>query len=279
MSLRKDEIRNKPFYRLSRRGYLWLRNALCRNSIHPSPVFVLGNQKSGTSAIAGLLAKASGNEITMDIRGIYEPALGRLHAGKLDFDRWVRNNRWELANPIIKEPMLTFLYPHLKKCFPGSSMVFVIRDPRDNIRSILDRLNLSGDRERVPDEKMAALSPEWRSILCGTYQRAHASHYVEQLAIRWTEAAEVYLQSKNDFTLVRYEDFLEDKESELLRVAPKTGLSFRHDVKHLLNYPFQPPGTGQSPETFFGKRNLSRIEEVCFDYTKIFEYPQYTRKL
>ncbi|MFW5993131.1 MAG: hypothetical protein ACOCPO_03245 [Desulfohalobiaceae bacterium] len=64
-----EAVRNILFYRLSRRAYLYLRNLTATSSLQQEPIFVLGNQKSGTSAVAGLLGEMAGESVTIDTRG------------------------------------------------------------------------------------------------------------------------------------------------------------------------------------------------------------------
>ncbi|RME38856.1 MAG: hypothetical protein D6788_06610, partial [Planctomycetota bacterium] len=112
---------------------------------HPAPVIVLGNQKSGTTVIAALLAESAGCAVTLDIFFRFRrPVLARLLTGRDSLDRFIRRHPYWFSHPIIKEPSLTFFHDDLRRLFPSARFVFIVRDPRDNIRSILNRLRLPG---------------------------------------------------------------------------------------------------------------------------------------
>src|SRR6266446_1585567 len=134
--------------------------------VHPKPVFILGNQKSGTSAIAGLLSAATGLPVTLDFMAeIKRPRYPDVLGGKLPFSNFVRHHKLCFSRPLIKEPSITLMYEHLHSYFPQAQFVFVVRDPRDNIRSILDRLNLPGNVSELSALQRSAVSPAWKLVL------------------------------------------------------------------------------------------------------------------
>ncbi|NEP45581.1 MAG: hypothetical protein F6K35_42755, partial [Okeania sp. SIO2H7] len=118
--------------------------------INPQPILVLGNQKSGTSAIAALLAEMTDLSVTIDLRKeIPNPTYDKIIKGELTFSEFVQLNKLDFSRDIVKEPNLTLLDRELAEYFPNSDFVFVIRDPRDNIRSILNRLQLPGNLTKL----------------------------------------------------------------------------------------------------------------------------------
>jgi hypothetical protein len=232
----------------------------------PMPVFVLGNQKSGTSAIAALLGLATGLSTAVDLRREMERQTWlRLRRGDLSFGRFVRRNGLDFSCSIVKEPNLTFFCDELLTHFPAARFVFVLRDPRDNVASILDRLGIPGDLEVLADEHRGGVDPGSELVLDGHWLGIEAgAHYVDRLAARWNACADVYLTRPRDLMLVRYEDFLADKVGAIERLAVRLGLEVQHDVGARVDEPFQPAGT-RSPDwaTFFGEDNLRRIERIC----------------
>ena len=115
----------------------------------PAPIIVLGHQKTGTSVIAALLGEATGKSVTIDmfhhnnkIRPFFREDIFNKKLSLRDF---IQANALYFSTDIIKEPDLTFHYEALLNYFPKAKFVFVIRDPRDNIRSILNRLKISGN--------------------------------------------------------------------------------------------------------------------------------------
>lgn len=236
--------------------------------IEKDPIIVLGHQKAGTSAIAVLLAKATGVSATIDM---FQPNRASLRFevfdGEIPLSEFIQKNRLYFSTKIIKEPNLTFLYDELLETFPRAKFVFVVRDPRDNIRSILNRLKIAGDRETLDAKEIRFLSDEymsiWQAIIDGRMPKTRGDTYIEKLAHRWVVSAQEYRQHRNNMVLVKYEDFLLDKQSKIAETADKVGLPVKFDITDDLETNFQPPGNRNVKwHTFFGDQNLSRIEAI-----------------
>ena len=142
------------------RGYL--------SRVNPRPVLVLGNQKSGTSAIAALLGDLTGLSVTIDLpREIRHAEYLRVLRGEITMREFVALNRHEFSRDIIKEPNLTLLYEELAEFFPEASFAYVVRDPRDNLRSMLNRLKIRGDLEKLSGDVKERIPHAWRLVLDG----------------------------------------------------------------------------------------------------------------
>lgn len=232
--------------------------------INPDPVIILGHQKSGTTAIAALTAARSASSVTLDIRGIYEPIETMIHAGQLTIEQFVQLNRHDFSRDIIKEPSLTFLYAELKRVFPRARFMMIVRDPRDNIRSILNRLNLRGDLEDVDINAASDIDPEWKLVFDGQWLGLQGDTYIEVLAARWSRAADIYLEHMDEMLLLRYEDFVVDKVGSIEHVIHQLHLKGVNDISDKVNVQYQPRGNRDvSWEQFFGHQNLVRIEKIC----------------
>lgn len=237
---------------------------------------MLGHQKAGTSAIAGLLGAYADIEVTIDLRHEIKDQLAlRVFAGELPLDKLIARNRAGFSNPIVKHPNLTFLFPQLRARFPDSRFVFVVRDPRDNIRSILDRLGLIGTSSSLTDEEWIGLPRAWRLILRGEGLPITSSNHLEVLAERWNLMASIYEANRHHMALVRYEDFMAAKERVIDLLARSLGLrQGATTIADLVDYPYQAAGSnrGIDPAAFFGAENLARIEEVCASTMTTFGY-------
>jgi len=110
-------------------------------------MFVFGNQKSGTTAIASLLAAATAKTVTLDFAGAEVPYATALLGGGIPIAEFVRRNSWAFSAQVIKEPTLTFVAPALMDHFGVARAAFIVRNPYDNIRSMLVRQKLRGDLE------------------------------------------------------------------------------------------------------------------------------------
>jgi len=238
---------------------------------NPNPIFILGNQKSGTTAIAKLMAHAAGLSITSDLRGLYQPAQTQLHCGELSVRDFVLKNRVDFSRDIVKEPGLTFLARELLICFPGARYVFIQRDPRSNIRSILNRLDLPGNLNQLPDADFNRLTVEWQLVLDGKWLGLDGRNYAEMLAQRWNLAAQVKQQIP-DAVVIHYETFCADKVGTIRSLLRNIDLEWKNDIDSIMNVQFQPRGNSQITwDQFFGA-NLGLIEAQCRDQMKQFGY-------
>ena len=270
----------KVFLRLLNRAEKKLQNSyLVRKSrIQPTPIIIIGNQKTGTSAIAALLAEATGSSVTIDF----------FHRVKKNFFReelfgqtillrdFIQNNKSYFTTDIIKEPSLTFLFEQLIMCFPKSSFVFVNRDPRDNIRSILNRLEIPGNLTTLDDFYTNNWSENmhgWKAMLEGKLPTVQGTNYVERIAKRWCIAADTYLSHKDNMVYISYENFIKDKVGSIRWLARQVQLEPRYSIADKINVPYQPPGNHNvSWIEFFGSNNLKLIETTCHEQMRHFGY-------
>ncbi|HWB54373.1 MAG TPA: sulfotransferase [Tepidisphaeraceae bacterium] len=217
--------------------------------------------KSGTTAIAALLAAATAQSLTRDFAGAEQPFVQRLLNGDMPMQKFVRRNAWAFSSAIIKEPTLTFVAPALLRHFPDSPVVFIVRNPFDNLRSMLVRQKLRGDLSNLPTG--IRLNPTWRKILAGTDLRVTQAHYINTLAHRWLRAINIFQEVQDRCLLIRYEDFNEAKVPVIAKIAGALNLPVVSDVTPLANYAFQRrDALPISTKDFFGA-NYARIEALC----------------
>ncbi len=233
---------------------------------HDRPILILGNQKSGTTAIANLLGKATGLPVRLDFFYLLdEPVEERLYTGHDSIGAFVERYSHFFSQPIVKEPGLTFLVDQLLTVFPASPMVFIVRDPRDNVRSLLNRLHLPGNLLDLNEGHFRNMPNDiWRSIMDGTALGVHGDSYIDTQANRWVKAVAAYERYASAMILVRYEDFREDKPGEIGKLAAALGLEATHDITAEMNRQFQSAGDHSvSWEEFFGEVNLERINRIA----------------
>ncbi|MFQ5510401.1 MAG: sulfotransferase [Candidatus Krumholzibacteriia bacterium] len=243
-------------------------------TVHTGPLLILGNQKSGTTAIAALLSEMTGIRATLDLKKeMSDPVIDHVKSGAMSFDAFVRRNKLDFSRPIIKEPSLTLFYDELSRYFPRSRFVMVIRDPRDNIRSILDRVGIPGNLEGLDERELEGMSRAWRLILDNRWLGIEGGHYIDALAHRWNHAIDLYRRHSERTVLSRYETFLDDKMGEITRLAEVLGMPARHDVSGRVDVQFQPAGNrGVRWVDFYGSDNLARIESICAERMAGFDY-------
>lgn len=240
---------------------------------HPNPVFVFGNQKSGTSAIAMLLGYATGLRTQNDFRGAWEPYMSQFLAGDIPLERFIKRNRYAFSAPILKEPALTFAADRIATSFRKSPCIFIVRNPYQNIRSILNRLQIDGNLNDNPSRESYP-NATWSAIMTGR-DLGLKGHYIEIQAKRWCHAIAQYEAMPERFSLVRYEDFLVNKEAVISSLAHHVGLEAKYSIATKKDIAFQQKGQRKVDLLqFFGERNLSLISEICgpslarFGYTE-----------
>lgn len=239
---------------------------------HPRGILVLGNQKSGTSAIAALLSIYSHESASLDIHDYTADEQLRFRQGPYPVQEFVSAHPRFFSARIIKEPALTFMYPQLRKVFPPRNQhLFIVRDPRDNIRSILDRIGQSGRNANV--DNFENLLPAWQMIVRNNWLGLSPSCDIESLAMRWNLSCDTYCKHQGDFILVRFEDFLRDKLASIGNLAEECGFDRAGDISSHLDRPFQPRGNRNVTWLdFFGERNLEIIERTCARHMSRFGY-------
>jgi hypothetical protein len=222
-------------------------------------VFVLGVQKSGTTAIATLLAKLTDRSLGSDFTHLDPPEeRTRFFDGELPFGEYAASHRRAFGRDIVKDPNLTFFAGDLRQTFPKARLVFISRDPREQIRSLLDWMERPGDRDEIDT---APLPENQRMLLEGRWPRVEGRNYVERLAARWRAGADACLAE--DVALIRYEDFVGDKVGALTDLAHRLGLEPVADISDQVDTQFQSRGRPRPWLEVYGERNLALIEEAC----------------
>jgi hypothetical protein len=231
--------------------------------VEARPVIVLGNQKSGTSAIAHLLADFCGLSKTIDIPPLWPPVGIEIMRGRVKFASVVEQHRAYFSTKLIKEPMMTFFADQVLELFPECKCVFVSRDPRDNIRSLLNRRGIPGHLEEV-GERYTPVSPPHNVVVDASVWGGEQENYVGVLAYRWNMAIDSHFQHSERMILAKYEDFASDKEGFITKLSERLSIPKRNEISSKLDIQYQPAGDRKvSREEFFGSRNLERIEQIC----------------
>ena len=245
-----------------------------RNPADNVEVVVLGHQKGGTTAIAALLGKISGLGVSID--PLFQVDQGKAKQVK----KLIRNPKkieWLcvrhprlFVQPIVKDPDLIFIYQAVRECYRNAHILFVVRDPRDTIRSICNRLNLAGsDLNRCPKSSdMKGGNHHWELVLSGRLPKhelyKQQSSLIYNLAHRWNLAAEIFLEFADEMTFLRYEDFLKDKEKSIAKVAHNFEIECTQSIADYVDVQYQPKGNSNTDWSgFFGPKNLSLIETIC----------------
>ncbi|WP_273208559.1 sulfotransferase family protein [Marinobacter subterrani] len=239
-------------------------------------VIVAGMPKSGTTAIASLLAKAANMKVCSDpFHQLDSKGVGfrdALFSGGLSLESLWRQHRRVFAGAVVKDPNFPLFMGELKQFLPNAQFVFIVREPRDNIRSILNRLSIPGN-PTDGNSLLNNVTGTWGRVLSGTAPDMPGRDYLEKMAWRWRISAERYLENQEGVHLIRYEDFRVDKQAQIEKLAGELGLDCLKDISPFVDIQFQPKGKKPSSlQDFFGKENLKRIDEIVGPVLKRFGY-------
>lgn len=236
-------------------------------TVHSEPIFVLGHQKSGTTVIANLLALALGERYSHDMFYHRQYSnMSNVYNGSISIREIVRDIPSAFAAGVIKDPDLTLLLPSILTHFPKSKIIFVVRDPKDNIGSILERLGIPGDLQGRPAEQaFASINKSlWKEALCHSFAQNKSNHYIDILSNRWNYYNAFGLTDNTRLHIIKYEDFLTDKAKNIEHICSIIGRVVKNDISNKINKPFQPKGKRSTNHlTFYGRDNLSRINTIC----------------
>jgi hypothetical protein len=239
------------------------------------PVFVLGNQKSGTTAIASLLADHTESTASLDIQDfeLLEHTYPALIQGDITTKAFETLHAPFFSKKVIKECLLTTAFDDLKALHPNAEFVFIVRDPRDNIRSILDRFRIPGDRDNV-NWSQISLPPLWAYVFGLKWRPLKGKNYIDMLASRWNEIVNIYLKDQDKFRLVKYENFNNDKATLISDLARTLGLEPKADITDKIDIQFQPAGANRELDwiDFYGSKNLNIINRRCSEYVEALDY-------
>ena len=264
------DLSMRPLPQLRRAVGDWWRRLTCTPSRRP--VIVVGNQKSGTSAVAHLLADYGGLSKSVDIRALWPPTGVEVMKNRRSFHRVVAENPCPFSVELFKEPMMTFFLDQVVARFPQARFVFTVRDPRENIRSLFDRREIPGDVDALPESLFEEIH-QGRIVVDPEVWGGHQLNHVGVAARRWNIAVDNYLPYAERVTVVRFEDFLDDKVATIDRTARRLGIRHRADISDRVDVQFQPRGNRDvSWIEFFGAENLRTIERLCSPRMQQFGY-------
>ncbi|UII27792.1 sulfotransferase [Fulvivirga maritima] len=227
-------------------------------------VLVVGCERSGTSAISNLLARATKKNILDDPEYTwYLYPIIFLQKFTFSLRLFVDINKYY----IVKVPGFATILPYLRYISLFKfRVIYVIRDPRDNVASILERLEY--------DFNGLFLNVAWL--------RCSPRNIVETLSYRWNKYLQLCLEYKSqhpdEVKIIRYEDFLNDKGSVLKGIADFCELKFDiNEIENELDIQYRKRWsskiTGQARyKVDLNPESIKIIERVNEDFIKSFNY-------
>lgn len=237
-----------------------LRTLMLRRGVNPC-IFVSGFPKSGTSAVASILAETCKLNAKIDFpRLITDQRLAeRLINGEVNIHKEFQG---EMSYQLIKEPMLTLAMEQVKLAFPLAHIIHVQRSYQENIQSFLGRLGyasiVSHDfYEYQGRNKLIAKS--WNRILEHSWKGAKPYSFENLL-----DAKQIFDsrgRSSADI-FVRYEKFTDNKVEAISKILDQLHMQAREVLPSvILDRQYQPSSTKFTSEKFFSDEQMSLIHE------------------
>ena len=254
------EIRQKNLreLRYQLRGLWW---DVTRPAV-PDPVFVVGCSRSGTTVTYETLATAPqflsfGWEIPQFWNSLYGPlendwhseAAGAEHARPEHRDAALRYFYQRLgAGWVLDKTCINVMrIPYLHQLFPQAKFVFIQRDGRDNISSMMDgwRMGRTDGRFELsqffgPFPEPVAINggefKEWSFFLAPGWREYNHASLEEVCAFQWIAANRMALDAKNtippaQWIHLRYEDIFERPVGMFREAFAQLGVPFTPELE------------------------------------------------
>lgn len=238
-------------------------NLFHQKYLNKSPIIIYGNQKSGTSAIASLLGIATQKNFQIDFFykiGLYEK---KMLSKEADMKNCIERFPLYFSKNIIKEPELVLFLNQLENIFLSGKFIHIVRNPFDNIKSILNRLDISPEQA----EKISKLSsnidpyaPLWDLIMFNSEGR----NLFEMLIDKWVfTSMQTRCLKKVSPNVIKYEDFISNKLKFINDLCITLNLEVKKDISPFLDVSFQRKGTNVARENFFQPHHIDLIYKKC----------------
>jgi Sulfotransferase family/Aspartyl/Asparaginyl beta-hydroxylase len=164
-----------------------------------------------------------------------------------------------------KTPKNALRVPFLLEVFPDAQFVFLHREPRANLSSMMQAWRAKG---WVTYRQLPGWPGPWSLLLPPGYERLQGRPLEEIVAFQWRVANETILDDLGDlprerWTSLRYEDFVSDPPSEVRKLLGFVGLAMDARLEEYLSKPLPLSKHTQSrPDPDKWKQNATEIERV-----------------
>ncbi len=143
------------------------------------------------------------------------------------------------ARLLEKTPKNALRVPFLLQVFPDARFIFLHREPRANLGSMMEAWRSKG---WVTYGKLAGWNGPWSMLLPPGYERLRDRPLEEVAAFQWQAANETILDDlrsvpRDRWTTVRYEEFIRDPKSEVSKLLDFAGLSMDARFDEYLSKP------------------------------------------
>jgi hypothetical protein len=164
-----------------------------------------------------------------------------------------------------KTPKNALRVPFLLEVFPDAQFVFLRREPRANLSSMMQAWRAKG---WVTYRQLPGWPGPWSLLLPPGYERLQGRPLEEVVAFQWRVANETILDDLADlprerWTSLCYEDFVGDPRPEIQKLLDFAGLAMDARLEDYLSKPLPLSKHTQSrPDPDKWKQNATEIERV-----------------
>jgi LPS sulfotransferase NodH len=164
-----------------------------------------------------------------------------------------------------KTPKNALRVPFLLEVFPDAQFIFLHREPRANLSSMMEAWRAKG---WVTYRQLPGWPGPWSLLLPPGYERLQGKPLEDVVAFQWRVANETILDDLADlarerWTSLRYEDLLRDPKAEIGKLLEFIGLEMDPRLEAYLSKPLPPSRYTQTkPDPEKWKKNAGEIERV-----------------
>ena len=164
-----------------------------------------------------------------------------------------------------KTPKNALRVPFLLEVFPDAQFIFLHREPRANLSSMMQAWRAKG---WVTYRQLPGWPGPWSLLLPPGYERLQGRPLEEIVAFQWRVANETILDDLADlprerWTSLRYEDLVGDPRAEIAKLLDFTGLAMDARLEDYLSKPLPlSKHTQTKPDPDKWKQNAAEIERV-----------------
>ncbi|MGH8242075.1 MAG: sulfotransferase [Steroidobacteraceae bacterium] len=164
-----------------------------------------------------------------------------------------------------KTPKNALRVPFLLEVFPDAQFIFLRRDPRANLSSMMEAWRAKG---WVTYRNLPGWPGPWSLLLPPGYERLQGKPLEEIVAFQWRVANETILEDlaelpRERWTSLAFEDLVRDPRSEIAKLLDFAGLSMDPRLEGYLAKPLPPSRYTQTkPDPGKWRKNAAEIERV-----------------
>jgi hypothetical protein len=169
------------------------------------------------------------------------------------------------ARLLEKTPKNALRVPFLLEVFPDAQFVFLHREPRANLSSMMEAWRAHG---WVTYRHLPGWEGPWSLLLPPGYEGLRDRPLEEIVAFQWRAANETMLDdlaplARERWCALRYEDLVRDPRAEIARLLEFAGLAMDQRLSDHLSRPLPPSRhTQTAPDPEKWRQNAAEIERV-----------------